>query len=1029
MLNDIIDKYLRAYNIIESSPNPKTQIAAITDFFKYCEEKNQSHLFSNFIPDFLIHIVNIFRNASVDFIDPNYLIISKHILHKSLSIESDDIARNEIKNLLESINLRLLILYYYTGEIENGKIILQDMLNSDYVKESGVSLEQSGLKNSFKSSTSSLVDPNLFKVSKVFEILRQIYYELNRMNLFSSAEVNILLVESDNSCYGLSNFGIVQSLECSISVNKNGNTQNLLIENIVDVKNNDLTKAGIDIIASAGKIISLFGKKAGSIESKKICLKFRDVSGIYKGTSFGVGASLVISANYLINSNSRIRFLISNSAAFTGSIDSNGNVIKLPEESLITKIEAAFFSWIKFVVIPYDNIPAAGEKLFLLNKKYPDKELKIIGVKNIREIIENSDVIKIEEDNFYTFSKKFIERHKITAFSLMSFILVLLTAFLVWNYIPRKIKPLPELKGNLNMIYTPDRDTVWTFKSTDRLNRDTLFVGEAGLGDMITHKFNLINNDDKKQPLRMEIRGRDKDEFEVVWSWEVSNIEAPEIINAESKQRNIIKFVPYKSAGEKEAELVFYNDDNPEHLKTIYLKGKTTEFKGGYSLRLSGDDEFISNPRRGNLLGNEFTISLWFKTNNTSLSILTSNNSSNTLTKLGLQLSNDSSILLSILRPKSEQTNNIALISKSKIHFNKWNFAALANKGNKTFLILNDEIIFLQTEKNHFQKIEDCFIFGPNTFFTESEHKNYRSDNWELYLAEIRIYNKFLNEQELREKQYSKENYRDDRLVLYYDFEEMVGHFIFDKTNNDIAGELFRLPRRTLDYPPVNTENKSNNNSDACIRIKNKGEVRLNKNLFQPKSSFTVQFDAKAGGNLSRNTRQLFSLSGIDNHWSWNYLYGDSIAMSYSIIPFEYSKQQATICNKLDNKWHRYSFDYDNQTNSGRFYIDGELLAAYDFGEHYFDITRQFYFMLFGKEGVYDNARFIGEECCIDNIAIYGKTLNDSDIKIKNPDYIKSIPGLLAFWDFSNVNNQVSYDFIQNLPIFLYTEFDIVRPE
>jgi len=1026
MLNDIINKYQETYKIIETTPNPKVQLAAITEFFRFCERKKLSHFFYNFIPDFLNFFINIFKNSSVDFIDPQYIVISRYLIKESLSIEKDEIVLNEIRTVLESVNLRLLILYYYTGEVENGKVILQDLLNSEFIRDSGVSLERYSLNKSVKHKSSFLVDPGLFKVSKVFDILRQLNYELGRINSFSSDEINILLVESENKKYIQDNFGIVQSLECKISKKKDFNKENPVIENIIDVQNCNFKDTAINLINTASIIVSYFGVKKISSDSQ-IFLRFHDLSGIYKGTSFGIGASVLIAAKYLKSINSRITFTVSNAAAFSGSVDASGKLLPLPEESVKTKVKAAFFSWIKYVVLPNENLRTAENELNILLSKYPEKNLILTGINHVNELINNKDIIKIQKDSLTVHSKRLFNKHRISAFTFLAILFAFFITFAAWNLIPRKLKPLPELKGNLNMIYTPDRDTAWTYKSMDRVHGDTFFVGEIGIGDMITHKFNLINNDDIQHPLRMEIHGRDKDEFDVVWLWETSNLDPLNYINPESKQRNIIKFIPFKSPGDKEAELVFFNNDKPEKKRIIYLRGKAADYKGGYSMRLADDDEYVINPKRGNLLGKEFAFSLWFKTNLPGIHLFSSNNSVNTLTKFSVSIYIDTTLQFTILNPKSLQTSSITLQTKKHINLNLWNYIAVTNKGNKTVLIVNDELITYKTDKNHFQQIEDCFIFGNNVFFNESEYKSYMNNNWELFIAELRFYNAFIPIEELINKKHEKENYLYDNILLYHDYEEMVGHFIFDKSNNDIFGELFRLPYKSLDFPPLKIHYENKNFSNPCVRIKNKGEIRLNKNIFRNNSSFTVILDAKAEGNLKKALRKFFSTSNYDYSLDWYYCNGDSVNISYANIPLKEQKELASIERNLDSKWHRYIFDYDYEKNRGRFFIDGELLAEYYLGEYKYNIAREFYFMLFGKEGIYDNQRLIGEETHIDNIVLLDRTLSYEELSIQSNDSLLKLPGLLALWDFSDIKNQAAYDKLNKLPLFIYNDFDIIQ--
>jgi len=559
MLNDIIIQYQLTYSIIESAANPKTQLVTIVNFFKFCEEKKQTHQYEKFLKDFLPFIVNIFKNSNVDFLDPHYLLISKHLLRKAKENEENIIILNEINSVLELINFQLLVLFYHLGEVDNGIIALNDLLNSKHVLDSGVSLDVfENLKTYSSTKSSSLVDPSLFKVNKAFVLLRRINHELNRLNSYSEHVVNILLVESENSKYCINNFGIVQELFCTIDRNLSHVNKNPYLENIIDSQNEGMEQIRKPLINSANLILDKYRLKLNLLKNQ-IRLKFSDLKGIYKGTSFGAGASALIPAAYLNYTNSRERYLISGASAFTGGVDNKGNVSKLSEEAIRTKVEAAFFSWIKYIVVPKENLTTAEMKLKELQVKYPRKKLEIIGLNNVSEILGNKEVIKTEKDTISEFLNKTTLRHRSTAFTLFSLLLILLTVIFVYNVIPRKFKPLPQTIRPLNIIYTPDRDTVWKFNNGDGAGGDTVNFGEIAIGDALIYKFDLWNNDDKKEPIKLEMQGKDKEEFEVLWGIDKVQTESPEYVQPDIRQKIFIKYVPYKSEGTKSSELVFYN--------------------------------------------------------------------------------------------------------------------------------------------------------------------------------------------------------------------------------------------------------------------------------------------------------------------------------------------------------------------------------------------------------------------------------------------------------------------------------------
>jgi len=463
----------------------------------------------------------------------------------------------------------------------------------------------------------------------------------------------------------------------------------------------------------------------------------------------------------------------------------------------------------------------------------------------------------------------------------------------------------------------------------------------------------------------------------------------------------------------------------PEERKRIYLKGKAGIYKTGYSLKFKDDDYGIINPGRGNVLGKEFTIAFWFKSNVNNKTLLMSDNSKWTLSKFYLSIA-DSLLSLDILPPKtSGNAKKLNISSKSKVRFNEWNYAAIIHKNNITKLVLNDDIAELKTEEEHFNQIEDYFILGGDyhPLLIKDSNIKYRDDGWELFFAELKMYNLALNQEEIEKKKYLREDYSDKKLLAYYDFEEGLGHFTFDKTKNDMNLELFGQPQRTLDRPPLMTESKPiiESNNNQYVEVRKKGVVELNKNLFDKRSSFTIQMDAKAIGKEKEEIRSLMKVETMDISYKWEYINDDSISVKFSSL-LQGFKTLAIVKRKIDNDWHRYTFDYSIESNKGRLFIDGELIADYDFKELIYDISRQNFCIFFGNNKNFDNPRYISEDAALDNIAIYNRTLSPDEIRSKN---INKVDGLISLWTFSKVDGHVCYDEVNHYPVFIWDEFEV----
>ncbi len=1025
MLNDIIRQYQLTLNTVRASANPKTQLKAIINFFKHCEHNDFHHLYKYFIKDFIHCVYNIFKHSSVDFLDPYHLYASKYMLRKSLDFENDKIAITEINTAIELINFRLLILLYHLGEIENGKMILLDLIKS---KNIFTYRKNESTANNKLSDSKSLVDPALFHINKAFDILKRIDYEISLVNSYSENSVNILLVESDNSKLGVKSNGMVQELNSRITEISKDKQNNFIIENIIDVHEEGFEELKNPLVDSANILLKDFNE---SLSTSKCCisLRFTDAKGIYKGKSFGAGASLLLCAAYLNYIDKRVKVSIASNTAFTGSITSKGDLTALPDSSVETKIEAAFFSWVKNVVLPKDNLETAKKVLHELQKKYRRKELNLFGLNNISEIIDNKSIVRVEEETRARYAIITIQKHKNISYTALIILLVSLTAFAVYKFIPRNYKPLPAKSDFSRITYAPDRDTFWHFSNIDKTGGDTIKFGETAIGDQWQIIMSLFNNSDSKEPLRINVEGKDKDEFEVIWYEDAVQTESPEYTINDVNQKMYLKFVPYKSAGKKEARLIFYNNSNPEEKKILHLKGQAGIYKNGYSLKMSDDDILTINPK-GNVLKNEFTISFWFKTN-ARTNIITDGTPSWSQTKFSLYVFSDSTLELNMISSLISPTRHNIIKTKTKVIFDEWNFAAISHINNKTYLVLNDEIAELNTDGNHLLQFEDYLFFG-DIHPVQMQSYGYRKDDWEMKLSEFRLYSKFIEPEEIVSKKHQREYPYDKNLLCYYDFDEGNGKDIHDKTKNDLYGIMYGLPKRSLDVPDLVSQKKENNiqgDKDYCIQTTGKGQVVLNKSLFMSKSSFSIMLDVKFENNSLDKINNLFSIDNGDRRGYNATVKSDSIIyLSHNNLDAnEIPLKSSQLPYNSWNKWNRFIFDYSLENNIGRVFMDGILLYEFSFGKLQYDISKTFFSVYFAGDGNHDNPRFMSEKKYVDNIAVFSRILTGEEIKFKTFDQYKNLQGLLAFWKLDRIENNVCYDEINRIPVFLWDGFEILE--
>ncbi|MCX8160771.1 MAG: hypothetical protein N3G18_07550 [Candidatus Saccharicenans sp.] len=117
-----------------------------------------------------------------------------------------------------------------------------------------------------------------------------------------------------------------------------------------------------------------------------LLFSFSEKNFMYSGESLSLPLATLSLTQKLISSQCRFYFIYSREAAFTGKIDLNGETQRISSEALEQKVRAAFYSGIRYLVIPAENLKEARSFVFNLLAKHPWRRLELIGIHNIREI-------------------------------------------------------------------------------------------------------------------------------------------------------------------------------------------------------------------------------------------------------------------------------------------------------------------------------------------------------------------------------------------------------------------------------------------------------------------------------------------------------------------------------------------------------------------------------------------------------------------------------------------------------------------
>jgi hypothetical protein len=77
----------------------------------------------------------------------------------------------------------------------------------------------------------------------------------------------------------------------------------------------------------------------------------------------------------------------------------------------------------------------------------------------------------------------------------------------------------------------------------------------------------------------------------------------------------------------------------------------------------------------------------------------------------------------------------------------------------------------------------------------------------------------------------------------------------------------------------------------------------------------------------------------------------------------------------------------------------------------------------FGVYRYWGSPKTININTYIDNIRIFGRAIQPDEIFKDSPD------GLLAYWTFQKTDKELAYDEINNLPLIMFEDFELINEE
>ncbi|MFZ1279553.1 MAG: hypothetical protein WAR59_01860, partial [Ignavibacteriaceae bacterium] len=193
--------------------------------------------------------------------------------------------------------------------------------------------------------------------------------------------------------------------------------------------------------------------------SYTVYLHFEKRLGILTGNSLGAALTLSFIEAILKHYNSPIILNINNCVAITGGIDDNSKIISTSKSIVQTKLETVFFSDVQIFCVSKIDELWADEKLKELKSNYPNRELKVIGLTDLNDLLDRRQIVEIKKQPIIKRTGKFVKKNWISAVATV--LLAILFAYLfVMDFDDNPA--MFEQNWNLLKIQNKNGKVLWT---------------------------------------------------------------------------------------------------------------------------------------------------------------------------------------------------------------------------------------------------------------------------------------------------------------------------------------------------------------------------------------------------------------------------------------------------------------------------------------------------------------------------------------------------------------------------------------
>jgi hypothetical protein len=179
---------------------------------------------------------------------------------------------------------------------------------------------------------------------------------------------------------------------------KSAATDELSFENQVKGPDDPFIGVAFDSFQAVRRVFKAEGFKNQSGAFYHAHFAIKDSDHTFTGDSIGLAVGLITYTQLLKPEVMRHERFLAGDVAFTGGVSPDGAIAPVNRDTLAVKVERAFFSPVKYLVLPECDLAAAKEHVEQLRERYSRRRrLHLIGAERFADIVGNHNVVRAEK--------------------------------------------------------------------------------------------------------------------------------------------------------------------------------------------------------------------------------------------------------------------------------------------------------------------------------------------------------------------------------------------------------------------------------------------------------------------------------------------------------------------------------------------------------------------------------------------------------------------------------------------------------